>query len=215
MEESEEEKKVLDMAAEIKKKHNMEESEEEKKILDITSEINVGFRDPKEYPYALGRLLWKIHKKKSSFQRKTISRLENENKLKLSKVLSDEIKAFQKTHNEKCTHYCLCKKFKTLQQITEDMCKYAGIVMVNGNILSAARDILNDKNLGYTDQNIKKIMENQENENETRINGNNDQEVIKDYSVRQNMNKTNSLRKYMEAVDKRREENKKRIAIVT
>ena len=45
---SEEEKKVSDMAAEIKKKHNMEESGEEKKILDMAAEINMELRYSKE-----------------------------------------------------------------------------------------------------------------------------------------------------------------------
>ena len=76
------------------KEYNMEESEEEKKILDTAAEINRGVRDSREFDLELTLLVYKIFCKKSSFQKKTISRLQNENKLKLSKVLSNEIKAF-------------------------------------------------------------------------------------------------------------------------
>ena len=54
----------------------MEESEEEKKILDMAAEINVELRDSKEeYPFEYGRfqlthLLYKIFCKKPSFQKK-------------------------------------------------------------------------------------------------------------------------------------------------
>ena len=57
-------------------------------------------------------------------------------------------------HNERCKHHCGCKKFETLLQVTEDVCKYAGIVMASDKILSPAKDILNDKNQ-HTDQDIK------------------------------------------------------------
>ena len=106
-------------------------------------------------------------------------------------MLSEECKERQKMHNERCIHHCVCKKFETLLQVTEDVCRYAGIVMANNNILSTA---------GHTDQDIK--IKDQKKNIETEIIVNKNQELIINYWVRQLMYETNSLKKSMEKEEK-------------
>ena len=57
-------------------------------------------------------------------------------------------------HNKRCKHHCCCKRFETLLQVTENVCKYAEIVMTSDKFLPPAKDIIKDKSQ-HTDKNVK------------------------------------------------------------
>ena len=129
----------------------------DEKSVDMASKLNSKLKYSKDHEHnrrQLETLVYKILWKKPPFQKRIISMFENVNKIKLLKMLSEECKERQAMHNVKCKDRCGCKIFETLLQVTEDMCKYAGIVMTSDKFPPQAKDIIKDKSQ-HTDKNVK------------------------------------------------------------